>query len=107
MGPAKGSNNPFFPLIAKGNCIVMTKPLPVCKGDGSNADGDVSGISGLGSSTDAWNGKSCTMKVETLTKAENATMTSDIVSYLKNPQTTKLNTIYSNISKRGGRGVDL
>ena len=47
------------------------------------------------------------MTAQTLTKAQNTSMTQDIISYLKNPQTAVLNNVYSNISKRGSRGVDL
>jgi hypothetical protein len=99
--------NPLFPLIPYGNCIVVTKSLPVCKWDGSADDGSVAGISWLGSTTQAWNANSCTMTAQTLTKAQNTSMTQDIISYLKNPQTAVLNNVYSNISKRGSRGVDL
>ena len=33
------------PFIAGGNCIVIAMPMPVCKGDGSSRDGDISGVS--------------------------------------------------------------
>lgn len=36
------------PLVQGGNCIVITKSMPVCRGDGSVYDGDISGFSGLG-----------------------------------------------------------
>jgi hypothetical protein len=107
-GPASSNPNPLFPLVSKWNCIVMTKSLPVCKWDGSWADGDVSGISGLGSTTEAWSASSCKMKAATsLSSTENTKMTEDIIAYLKNPETTRLNAIYSSISKRGWRGIDL
>ena len=51
MGPADiaGKIPPkgLSPFIPGGNCIVMTKPMNVCKGDGSSSDGDVRGVSGL------------------------------------------------------------
>lgn len=31
MGPANGGKNGLFPFIPYGNCIVMTKPMAVCK----------------------------------------------------------------------------
>ena len=99
--------NPLFPLIPYGNCIVVTKSLPICKWDGSSDDGSVAGISGLGSTTDAWNSSSCKMKAVTLTKAENTVLTQDIIRHLKNPQTSTLNSIYSSISRRWSRGGDL
>ncbi len=46
LGPAEANGpNPLYPLVSKGNCIILTKSLPVCKGDGSAADGDVTGVS--------------------------------------------------------------
>ena len=37
----------LWPLVPGGNCIITTSALPLCKDDGSVADGDVRGISGL------------------------------------------------------------
>jgi hypothetical protein len=74
----------------------MTKPMNVCKADGSSADGDVSAISGLGGAGGgaSWNAKSCQPQAATMTQAENQSLTSDIISYLRSPETTRLNNIY-------------
>ncbi len=78
----------------------MTKPMAVCKGDGSIADGNVAPISGLGTLTDTWNASSCKPKVSGGTESENQVITNDIVKYLKNPNTNKLQSIYANMSRR-------
>ena len=102
LGPAKvNGKNPLYPLISKGNCIIITKSLPVCKGDGSAEDGDVTGISGLGTSRDTWNSQSCQMKTATtLTPAQEQSMVQAIIDYLKTPSSAKLNAINKNISAR-------
>lgn len=41
--PPKG----LSPFVPGGNCIVIAKPMNICQGDGSAADGDVSAIGGL------------------------------------------------------------
>lgn len=44
------------------------------------------------------------MKAEsTLTPAQEASTIQDIINYLKSPDTTKLNSIYKNVSARGGK----
>jgi hypothetical protein len=73
--------------------------MPVCKGDGSSADGNVSGISGLGSTTKTWNGKSCTLQADT-TERENQDIIDDVLGYLRSPNTTRLNSVYKSISAR-------
>jgi hypothetical protein len=48
------------------------------------------------------------MKATTnLTPAQEASMITDIVNYLKSPDTTKLNSIYKNVSARGNKSVNL
>jgi hypothetical protein len=74
--------------------------MPVCKNDGSSADGDVRGVSGLGSTTDAWNAGSCQLRLGSLSDSENKTLEQDIIDYLRNPNTTKLNSLYERLSKR-------
>jgi hypothetical protein len=81
--------------------------MNMCKDDGSSADGDVSGFSGLGSTTDAWNAGSCQIQANTLTTPENKSLTQDIIAYLKSPNTTAQNAIYSQISRRGSRTVNM
>lgn len=48
-GPATALGRlPFpglYPLVSGGNCFVMTKPMSLCKGDGSAADGSIVGVS--------------------------------------------------------------
>jgi len=97
--PPKGT----WPLVPGGNCIVITWSLPMCKDDGSSADGDVTGFSWLWSTTDSWNAKSCEMNANTLTPAQSSNLIDDIVSYLKDPKTRDLTQIYKNISARGPR----
>ena len=81
---------------------MMTKPMNLCKDDGSSSDGDVRAISGLGGvGGPTWNSSSCQPQAATITEAENQSLTRDIVTYLKNPDTTKLKTLYTGISKRG------
>ena len=82
----------------------MAKSMPVCKSDGSEDDGDVTGISGLGTIDDTWNSSSCNPQANTITESENNTLTSDIVNYIKNPNSTILkDTIYPAINNRGAR----
>jgi hypothetical protein len=109
LGPARAAGqNPLYPLISYGNCIVTTKPLPVCKWDGSDADGSVIGISGLGSTRESWNSQSCTMRVgTTLTESEDINLRQDIISYLKSPDTTRLNSLYNGLMRRGWRSGNL
>lgn len=76
----------------------MAKPMNVCKGDGS--DIDVAGLSGLGTTQSTWNGASCTLKTQTLTQAEDKSLTQDIIGYLKSPDTKRLNALYSSLSNR-------
>lgn len=78
----------------------MTKPMNVCKGDGSASDGDVRGVSGLGTVTDSWNAASCTVQAKTTTSSEDDGLIQDMVDYLRNPDTKKINNLYTNLSKR-------
>lgn len=57
-------------------------------------------ISGLGTLSDTWNASSCRPKVGGGTASENQVITDDIVKYIKNPDVSKLNGIYANMSKR-------
>jgi hypothetical protein len=92
------------PLIQWWNCIVMAKAMPVCKSDGSEADGNVTEISGLGGvGGDTWNATSCHPEVNVMTESEDLTLTTDIVNYLKNPDTKRLNDMYTRIARRGPR----
>lgn len=86
----------------------MTRPMNVCKNDGSSADGSVRGISGLGSMTAAWNGQSCSIQASTssATKASDAKLTEDIIEYLKNPNTKRINALYSALANRSPRSVE-
>ena len=83
--PGKG----LSPLIQGGNCIVMAKPMPVCKGDGSTDDGDVSAISGLGTISKTWNGASCNLEASTKTqlRTEEKNLEKEILEYMKSPST--------------------
>ena len=81
--------------------------MNVCKGDGSSGDGDVSGVSGLGSISDTWNANSCQLKANILSETEHQQLTTNIVSYLKSPDPKKLTTIYTDISRRGARSTSL
>lgn len=100
LGTAKGSKNEMYPLLSKWNCIIITKPRPVCKWDGSRDDGDVRVISWLGTTRTSWNGKSCWLSAMTLTPIENATLTEDIIRYLKSPRPTDLDKIYPAMTRR-------
>ena len=75
--------------------------MNVCKSDGSSSDGDVSGISGLGTVTDTWNDTSCNPNANALTETEDKSLTQDIVNYLKNPDTKRLNDMYTRLAARG------
>jgi FG-GAP-like repeat len=89
------------PLIQWGNCIVVTKPMNVCKWDGSASDGDVTAVSGLGGvGGDSWNASSCHPQANTTTEADNRVLTESIVGYLRNPNPNQLTGIYSNMSRR-------
>ncbi len=79
--------------------------MNVCKNDGSSVDGSVRGISGLGSTTAAWNGESCTLTTKTLTKKEDTAFTESVIDYLKNPDTRRLNALYNTLSTRGPRNI--
>jgi hypothetical protein len=74
----------------------MTKPMNVCKSDGSSTDGDVSAISGLGGAGggSSWNSSSCQPQAATMTQADNQSLTSEIINYLRSPETTRLGNIY-------------
>ena len=108
MGPnnlVPFSISPLFPLTPIGNCIVAAKSMPVCKGDGSEDDGSVAAISGLGTSTDSWNGASCDLTAHTFTSTQTESLRQDIVSYLRNPNSSRLSSIYSGLTSRGGRSL--
>jgi hypothetical protein len=71
---------------------VVAQAMPVCKGDGSSADGDVTGISSLGTTTDAWNANSCNLSITpTATQqADAVALQNDIISYIKNPSASRI-----------------
>lgn len=69
----------------------------MCKDDGSASDGDVRGISGLGSLHDTWNASSCTMRADTGGAVEDEKLRQDIVSYVKSPDKSKLSALYSRL----------
>ncbi len=85
----------------------MAKPMPFCKGDGSSGDGDVTGVSGLGSISDTWNASSCRIQAQTgdAQRVEDRQITNSIVDYLRSPTTAKRTTIYNNLSQRTQRTV--
>lgn len=95
----------LFPLVQGWNCIIATKPMNICKSDGSKEDGDVSSISGLGTVSDTWNAMSCDPQANTTTETENKSLTANIVGYLKNPDKTQLQGIYSRMSSRGPQSL--
>ncbi len=80
--------------------------MNVCKNDGSSSDGSVRGISGLGSTTEAWNGESCSLQTNTLSKPQDKALTQTIVEYLKNPDTKRVNAIYNTLANRGPRSIE-
>lgn len=98
--PGKG----LSPLIQGGNCIVMAKPMPVCKGDGSTDDGDVSAISGLGTISKTWNGASCNLEASAKTqlRTEEKNLEKEILEYMKSPSTrqAEIAGITAKISRR-------
>lgn len=74
----------------------MAKPMPICKGDGSKEDGDISGISGLGASgsgdfstTKVWNGESCNIEATAKAKVrdDEKALENDIIGYMRSPST--------------------
>lgn len=76
--------------------------MPVCKGDGSKEDGGVTGFSGLGRTTDAWNASSCSMQMHSTVQQtqEEIQLQRDIIAYLKNPQPDKRNDLLSRLVRR-------
>lgn len=86
----------------------MAKAMPVCKGDGSKEDGDISGISGLGiadqgraySTTDVWNGESCNLQTSPTTKitAEQKDLEKNILEYMRSPDGYKIAGITAKIT---------
>ncbi len=99
------SISPAFPLTPLGNCIVAAAALPVCKWDGSEDDGSVTAISGLGTSTNAWNGASCSLTAGTFTSSQNESLIQEIITYLKSPSSARLTNINSGLSSRGWRWI--
>lgn len=86
----------------------MTRPMNVCKADGSSSDGDVTAISGLGGAGgDSWNASSCQPQANTMTENDNRTLTTSIVTYLQNPNSSQLTGIYSKIANRGPRSTSV
>lgn len=63
-----------WPLTPGGNCVVIANPISMCKDDGSIADGDVRGVSGLGSIRDSWNAQSCSLSTGTSPSTEEAAL---------------------------------
>jgi hypothetical protein len=110
-GPAKGLGrippSPLFWFIQGGNCIVVAKPMPFCKGDGSDADGDVTWVSGLGQITEAWNSESCKIQAQSSSeqKTEDRQISQSVVDYIKNPSSTKRKTLYNTLSQRPARTI--
>lgn len=90
----------------------MAKPMPVCKGDGSIEDGDISGISGLGiasqgrahSTTEVWNGESCNLQASATTtlQEDEKKLEAEIISYMRSPseKQSEILGITTKISKR-------
>ncbi len=99
----------YSPLIQGGNCIVVTDSMPFCKWDGSKEDGDVRGVSWLGSITQAWNAESCSLEANTrnILTAEEKSWTDDVIAYLKNPDMTRLNSISSRMQSNPGNTRNL
>lgn len=93
------------PLVPGGNCIVMAAPMPFCKGDGSSGDGDVTGVSGLGNLDDTWNAASCNLRATTSSRTEDKTFTQDVIDYLKDPDTRRLNDLYTRLSTRWSQNI--
>lgn len=81
----------------------MAKPMPVCKGDGSKDDGDVSEISGLGRTTDAWNASSCSVSLRPTAQQEREELElrRDIISYLKQPDSSRVQDLLGRLVRRG------
>ena len=87
----------------------MAKPMPICKGDGSKSDGDISAISGLmntgngiGATHTVWNGESCSLQVSPTKKfsEDQKNLETEIVAYMKNPSKDALKIISAKISRK-------
>ena len=62
----------------------------------------MSALSGLGGAGgDSWNASSCRPQANTTTEIENRSLTTDIVSYLRSPDTARLGSLYTRIAQRG------
>lgn len=89
--------------------------MPFCKDDGSISDGDVAPISGLGNFGDlggasggggsTWNANSCTIQPSVFTESDDRVFTSDVVSYLRSPDPSRLPDIYTRLGKRGSQSL--
>lgn len=84
---------------------MIAAPLPVCKSDGSESDGDVRGISGLGTTTESWNGESCQISAKKSTPAEDKSFTDDVIKYLKSKDQTKLTSLYTRMATNGPKSI--
>ncbi|MBP9779728.1 hypothetical protein KBD33_03855 [Candidatus Gracilibacteria bacterium] len=109
-GPAKDAgvkpSHELFGFVQGGNCIVTAKPMPFCKGDGTNSDGDVKGVSGLGSITDTWNAGSCRITSQNYGEVDDGKLTDDIVSYLrKSPGYPSQENLYKSLSQRPAKSI--
>lgn len=100
---------PLFGLIKWWNCIVVAKPMPFCKWDGSKYDGDVTGFSGLWTTRDTWNANSCQVSISTKNtqRTEDREIQQSVIGYLKNPNTTKRKSLYEQINNRTARTATL
>lgn len=85
----------------------MAQPMPICKGDGSKEDGDISGISGLGTSNstrEVWNGQSCNLEASPTVQlqADERKLEGEILDYMRSPdsQKDKIPAISVKIAKR-------
>jgi hypothetical protein len=84
--------------------------MPFCKSDGSRSDGDVAPISGLGNFGDlggasggggsTWNSQSCSIQPSVFTESDDRVFTSDVVNYIRTPDTKKLGDLYTRLGKR-------
>lgn len=74
--------------------------MPICKADGSEADGSVVGVSGLGSVTDSWNARSCTISMTNTTKTTVSQSTVDaMIESIRQPEDQKTQKVYKDLAE--------
>jgi hypothetical protein len=94
------------PVTPGGNCLVVARPMSICREDGSISDGDLSPIVGLGATTDSFNSASCTMVAgSTATDAQKKSLRDDLIAYLRDPASTDIQRIYTQFSALGNGGI--